>query len=251
MSLALLLDWSLNHLWQSTLFAVLAGALTLLFRRNNAAVRYNIWLIASLKFLVPFSLLIALGNSIGWNPAPVTEPPRMSPIDGPTAARSSEQAPTAASVIKGFVEPLPLIAPVTASASGFTLSNRWPSIVTLIFAVWLAGLLIHLFSWFRQWLSIRAKLRAATPLELDVPALIPALSSPTSIEPSVFGILRPVLLMPERITEELNSSQIESILLHESAHVNRRDNLGAALHMVVESLFWFHPMVWWIRKRMS
>jgi bla regulator protein BlaR1 len=64
-----------NHLWQSTLFAVVAGLLTLALRSNRAQARYWLWLIASLKFLVPFSLVVALG---GWlTPqitAPITQP---------------------------------------------------------------------------------------------------------------------------------------------------------------------------------
>src|SRR6266496_5417746 len=58
-----------NHLWQSTLFAVAAGLLTLLMRKHRARVRYWIWLAASLKFLIPFSLLIELGNRLRWWPA--------------------------------------------------------------------------------------------------------------------------------------------------------------------------------------
>jgi len=53
-----------NHLWQSTLFAAAAWLLTLALRRNRAAVRYQLWLAASLKFLVPFSLFVSLGSHI-------------------------------------------------------------------------------------------------------------------------------------------------------------------------------------------
>jgi uncharacterized membrane protein YphA (DoxX/SURF4 family) len=49
-----------NHLWQSTLFAVTAGLLTLILRRNHAQARFWLWLVASVKFLIPFSLLIGL-----------------------------------------------------------------------------------------------------------------------------------------------------------------------------------------------
>jgi probable HAF family extracellular repeat protein len=240
----------LNHLWQSTVFAALAGALTLVFRRNNAAIRHQIWLTASLKFLLPFSLLVSLGDFIHWRPTP--SPQEMLPVgDAPSSVPvSSAPGSEISSAIRAFGEPFASVASPkdAASESG---SRPWFSIVRVAFVLWLGGVLFQLFSWLRQWFSVRARLRAATPLELDVPALIPAVSSSTSIEPSVFGIFRPVLLLPERITEELNSSQIESILLHESAHVSRHDNLWAALHMVVESLFWFHPMVWWIGKRMA
>src|SRR6478672_521520 len=53
-----------NHLWQSTLFAGLAGLLTLALRNNPARVRHCVWLAASCKFLIPLSMLIALGGQI-------------------------------------------------------------------------------------------------------------------------------------------------------------------------------------------
>ena len=46
-----------NHIWQSTLFATVAGLLTLALRKNHARVRHGVWLVASCKFLLPFSLL--------------------------------------------------------------------------------------------------------------------------------------------------------------------------------------------------
>src|SRR5215510_3787819 len=55
-----------NHLWQSTLFVVAAWLLTFAFRRNGAHVRYRIWFVASLKFFVPFAVLINLGSHFGW-----------------------------------------------------------------------------------------------------------------------------------------------------------------------------------------
>ena len=55
----------LNHLWQSTLFCGGAWLITLILRENSAALRHTIWLVASLKFLVPFSLLFYLGSFIG------------------------------------------------------------------------------------------------------------------------------------------------------------------------------------------
>src|SRR5579863_8302611 len=59
-----------DHLWQSTLFALVAGLLTLALRKNRARVRHGIWLAASCKFLVPVSVLIALGGQIEWRNAP-------------------------------------------------------------------------------------------------------------------------------------------------------------------------------------
>lgn len=53
-----------NHLWQSTLLAGVAGLLTLVLRNNHARVRHWVWLAASCKFLIPLSVLIALGGHI-------------------------------------------------------------------------------------------------------------------------------------------------------------------------------------------
>src|SRR5580700_8155775 len=55
-----------NHLWQSTLFAGAAWLLTLALRKNSARVRHWVWVAASVKFLIPFSVLIAIGGHIGW-----------------------------------------------------------------------------------------------------------------------------------------------------------------------------------------
>ncbi|HEU5023042.1 MAG TPA: M56 family metallopeptidase, partial [Bryobacteraceae bacterium] len=66
----------------------------------------------------------------------------------------------------------------------------------------------------------------------------------------VFGIFRPVLLLPEDLNRRLSSEQLEAVLAHEARHARYRDNLTAALHMLVETLFWFHPLVWWIGARL-
>ena len=61
-----------DHLWQSTLFAGVVWLLTLALRKNRARVRHGLWLAASCKFLVPFSLFIALGSLVPSRTAPVT-----------------------------------------------------------------------------------------------------------------------------------------------------------------------------------
>ena len=55
-----------NHLWQSTVFAAVAGLLTLVLRKNHARARYWLWLAASVKFLVPFSFLVSIGRRLAW-----------------------------------------------------------------------------------------------------------------------------------------------------------------------------------------
>jgi hypothetical protein len=61
----------INHLWQSSCFALLAGLLAFVLRKNSPEVRYWVWLSASIKFLIPFALLVSLGSLV---PRPTRRP---------------------------------------------------------------------------------------------------------------------------------------------------------------------------------
>src|SRR6185312_15394318 len=98
------------------------------------------------------------------------------------------------------------------------------------------------------WLRIREALRAATPVDLPIP--IPVVVAPHATEPGVVGFLRPVLVLPPQLLDHLNAQQLTAVLAHEMCHVRRRDNLFAAIHMLVEAIFWFNPLVWWIGSRL-
>ncbi len=118
----------------------------------------------------------------------------------------------------------------------------------MILVIWLCGVGVITLLRSRDWRRIGVAVRVSTPIE--IPAPVEVRSSPGLLEPGVVGLLRPILLLPEGISDRLTSSQLEAVLAHELCHVRRRDNLFALLHMVVETLFWFHPLVWWIGARM-
>ena len=212
-----------NHLWQSTFFGALAAMLALALRRHRAQTRYWIWLAASVKFAIPFSLLVGFGSAVEWRHAPVVRP---------------ALAPAVQQLAQPFAPAPPGFGPMGTPFP-------WP---TAAFAVWLLGVLVIVARWMAQWRSASHALRSAEPLELD--ARIPVLSSPTLLEPGVFGIFRPVLLVPEGITGRLSPEQLRAILAHELCHVRRHDNLLAAFHMAIQAVFWFHPLVWWIGARL-
>jgi bla regulator protein blaR1 len=211
-----------NHLWQSTIFAIAAGMLTLAVRRNHARIRHSIWLAASLKFLIPFSLLVSAGSHVRWSNPPLP-PPRVS-----HAIQRMNQP------FSATTQYIP--APARAASS------------SLLPIVWFCGFAGVLFFWYVRWRRVQSIVRAASPIDLGAPII--TMSSPALLEPGVFGIFRPVLLLPEGILERLAPQQLQAIVAHELCHVRRRDNLAAALHMVVESIFWFHPLVWWIGSRL-
>src|SRR4029077_8138415 len=113
-----------------------------------------------------------------------------------------------------------------------------------IVSLWACGFASVTLIRFRGWLRIRAAVRASTPI--DVPATVEVRSSRVLLEPGVVGLVRPILLLPAGIAGRLTPPQLEAVLAHELYHVRRRDNLFASIHMIVEAMFWFHPLVWWI-----
>jgi beta-lactamase regulating signal transducer with metallopeptidase domain len=119
--------------------------------------------------------------------------------------------------------------------------------------VWALGSAVVLMSWWRQWLPLRSALRHATPVRLNAQYGaddLAVLSSPSMPEPGVIGIRRPRLLLPAGVVERLTPAQMRALIAHERCHIRCHDNLAAAIHMVVEALFWFHPAVWLIEARL-
>ncbi len=215
-----------NHLWQSTLFAGVAGLLTLALRKNPARVRHWVWVTASVKFLVPFSVLIAIGGHIGWRTAPAIAP-NVSVVVGQV---SQPFKPTAVS------SPILAIVPTAPNP-----------LAAILFGIWACGFVGISISWWIRWRRITATVRAGSPLQLRLP--IRAISSPSFLEPGIFGVFRQVLLVPEGIFEHLTPEQWKAVVAHELCHVRRRDNLIALMQMFIETVFWFHPLTWWIGKR--
>jgi bla regulator protein blaR1 len=220
-----------NHLWQSTLFAGVAGLLTLVLRKNHARVRHGVWLAASCKFLIPISVLVAMGSHVRRQSAPDTQ-----------SNWSAAMAEVMGEVSQPFTAPA-VSSPVSASAP--PAASPLP---VILLGIWASGFFGIGCSWWIRWRRIRGIVRAGSPVDIGMP--IQALCSPTSFEPGVFGVFGPVLLLPEGIFERLTPAQLQAVIAHELCHVRHRDNLIAALHMFVETVFWFHPLVWWIGKRM-
>jgi beta-lactamase regulating signal transducer with metallopeptidase domain len=224
-----------NHLWQSTLFALAVGLLTLMCRRNHAGVRYWLWFSASIKFFIPFTLLIALGDRLQWaSKAPQIAAPAVS------ATLAQMGRPFVVEPAMGFLS----VQEAARSVDWFTLA---------ILSVWVAGTIAMTVARFRTWRQIRAAVRASSPwavASLPMPANVAVRSTPGVMEPGVVGLWRPVLLVPSGIEDDLTPRQLASVLTHELCHIKRRDNATAAVHMIAEALFWFHPLVWWIGARL-
>jgi len=129
-----------NHVWQSTLFAAAAALSTAAFRGNRAKVRYWLWFCASVKFLLPFSLLIALGSHLGWKTP---------------AVRAA--LPAATFTMIDIAEPFtPGTTPVPTGRA-----TDWLPMAAL--GAWICGF-VSIAAWrFRQWRRIARVVRASNP----------------------------------------------------------------------------------------
>lgn len=223
-----------NHIWQSTIVTAVAALLAMALRRNAARVRYWLWFLAAVKFLIPFSILVSIGHQFEWRTPPV-----------------ATQRPISAVAEIGMpFEPVSAEYVASPAASSAPRAN---SFSTVLLAVWLAGFAMSVRLWLRSWLRVRAILKTAAPIDMDLPIRnlgVGAMSSPALLEPAIFGILKPVLLLPNGIADRMTADQFKAVLVHELCHVRRRDNLSTAIYMVAETVFWFYPLVRWIGTRL-
>src|SRR6266542_293239 len=207
-----------DHLWQSTLVACAASLLTLALRKNSARLRYSVWLAASLKFFIPFSLLVTVGSQFSWHHTP---------------ARSTTGMYVVEVVSQPFTKPLPLTrAAVVTTASS---SSALHALGSVMISIWLCGFLTVFCIWILRWSRISSAIRRSVPLNegRELSALrhlehlagmtshMKILLSQASLEPGVFGILRPVLLWPHSISDHLDDGHLEAVLAHELFHVCR------------------------------
>ncbi len=213
----------INHLWQSTLFALVCVAVAFALRQYAARVRFWIWFAASAKFVLPFAWLTAMGA-------------RMAP------PRSSGATPAVSVVIDQIGRPF------TAAAARAAVSQTDFVLTGVLMAIWLAGTLAVGVTWLMRWRRVQVALSCSTPSSSRDGVAIR--TSAAAIEPGVVGVFRPVLLLPEGLPAHLSSKHLDAIIAHELCHVRWHDNLTALAHMVVEALFWFHPLVWWLGGRL-
>jgi TonB family protein len=236
-----------NHLWQATLFAALVWGLTLLLRGAPARVRYALWLVASAKFAVPAALVALLAALSGVG------------VTGLADARAGASAP----LVLQLAEPLRADASnlvVTVQGATPAHGELWCALTLL----WLAGGAVLFGFWWKRRREFSRSVREGREsyagrefdalerarVRLGLVREVRLVLSPRRAEPGVWRTRRPVLLLPELVTEQLDDEELEAVLLHELAHVERRDNLFGNLQTALACVFWFHPAVWFVSRRL-
>jgi beta-lactamase regulating signal transducer with metallopeptidase domain len=242
-----------NHLWQTTLLALIAWLVVMSLRRATARARYLIWMIAFLKFLAPSALLIVGIESSGLDLAErsaYTSVEIFFQIAQPISLAVSDAEAIVIDETSG-------IAPRAALAG----HSYFYCLLTII---WFSGAAV----WCLRWLMLRRRfaraLRAGSEITggsaaealrraktwLSLTREIGLVESPLICEPGVWRTWRPVVVLPKGLAGELSPEELEAVMMHELIHVSRLDNLLGAMQMLICCLFWFHPLVWLIDRRL-
>ena len=139
-----------NHLWQSTVFAVGVALLAHIMRRNSAKLRYALWLTASLKFLIPFALLTMLGAHISWRSVGSTPPPLVVLIDK-------------------IAEPLAAPGPTMREGVSSPALVSKGTVLNVLVVIWACGALAVFAFWLKRWRQIRRALHASISADIHFP----------------------------------------------------------------------------------
>jgi beta-lactamase regulating signal transducer with metallopeptidase domain len=231
------LGWTLLHfLWQGTAVAALAAVLMTLCRR--ASTRYVLAMGALLVMfaapVVTFLFLPSSGKTRPAKPALIAE------------TQSSTARVAAAS-----------------SSSGF--SRLSPSLDALPWLVeaWLLGVAFFSLRSTGGFLLLeRERRKQSNPPSARVLAMCQTLQRRLGLArtiryceckwleaPAVLGWFRPIVLLPVTALTGLSEEQLQSIIVHELAHIQRLDPFVNVFQISVETLLFYHPAVWWLNKR--
>ncbi len=236
-----------NHLWQVTLFGLFIIGLIYSLKRLPARIRFYIGWIGLIKFILPSALfLLVLGDVVR---SAFTSNTVLTESILPFSAKISE--------------PLFLF----KSSDFVTIETHFPYEIILILlgSIWVSiSLALFIFWQFKVHQLYSHIKENAVPVSnsisikvdnlkdfLELKCHVSSLIADKKIETGVFGIFRPKLVLTRELLMEFTDEELDTILIHELIHIKHWDNLWAHLQVIILCLFWFHPLVWWLNRRIT
>ena len=229
--------------WQGGLALALAWALCRLFRSMPARLASWLWRLAYLKLLVALAWSVPIDLPV-LRALPHGRPPLSLADEAATLPAGSTAAPF----------PSPPSAPPGGSG---------PGAGGILLALWLLGVGIHAAWGAREWrraalLRRHSRDAAGDPALAAIGAELsrrfglveppPLLSSDRISGPILVGIRHPVIILPAILCRGSTPAQLRLMLAHELSHLRRHDLLWNWLPAIAQSLFFFHPVLWLVRR---
>lgn len=243
--------WLLHFTWQAGLLGLLWWIVQPALRRQRAHVRYtSCWIVLALTLLFP-TFTMVYSNAL--------EEVQVNPVDQPAVIASPDTQQAALSNAPVLQENPAKVLHLPAVVSKLYLLR--PYFVLL----WLLGVLMFA-STFRRGLAHTYLLKTSGTLcredtidrmsrriadQLGVLQRVVVRITDKIDQPVLIGWLKPVILLPAGLLSGLTPQQLEAILTHELAHVKRHDYALSVVQSIFETLFFFHPVVWWISNQIT
>lgn len=267
------LGWVLVHsLWQFTLIALIAYVAQRVLARSAPSVRCLLLTLLLASFAV---IPVVTGTQLADNSLPVVEPQpaplKNDPIQPAVTASVRHDVELAVPAV-GLVAPLDAVVPQPArelSLAAF-LNSLIPQLQAAIapqlrwcVAIWCVGVVVFCLRPAWSWLTVqRLRRRGTSPASPKLEALVAAMAEKLHLQrrvrvllsacidvPLVLGSYRPTLLLPAAALSNLSDAQWSAIIAHELAHLRRYDDLVNLLQLLLETMFFYHPAVWWLSAR--
>ncbi len=256
--------------WQSTILtAALAMVAGLFLRNSSPGLRYWVWQILAIKLLLMPVWIYAirlpqLPRAKMYGPIANSAAVNSAGVDLRHAPLRLPQRPTVTEMASDKVDSLPGVdqsprhpkAPVADGAWRIT----WQS--WLLFA-WAGGVLAQIARLLSQWYRLGRLLRQAAPADDTLLKLLAVASAQMGISrapqayltevdcsPFVCGIRRPAIVMSRKLAAALSPTELSHVLLHELAHVRRRDLMWGWVCVISRLVYFFHPVMHWICYRL-
>ena len=227
---------------RATIVLVAAWAATACLRRAPAALRHALWCAALGAVLALPALSFALP---AWH---LSLPSSLAPAAPALPQRAGPPVPGPEAAVYIPAEPAP------DEQGGAPPSVRWPALAA---GIWCAGALAVAAWLLAGWVSMGLIASRAAPVDdrewlecaerlarrLSLASGVRLRTSPRVAVPVTYGAVAPVVLLPVD-SASWSRERRAAVLLHELAHVKRRDCLTQLLAQIACSLYWFNPLVW-------
>jgi beta-lactamase regulating signal transducer with metallopeptidase domain/DNA gyrase inhibitor GyrI len=265
--------WMGAMLWQVSLLILIVTALDFVLRRwAYPQVRYALWLLVLIKLVIPPTWTLPSSLVSKWQPRVQARIEESFGIDL-RASTAGEKLRIPPSIPASKIALLPTEEPIKQSSQAQPAKSsslrpgpalRWKAIA--MFA-WILGmglfvaLLVHRVSRLRRWHKRQIKKKAIpvwyyellveTTKRLKLGRLPAIVFSKDAKAPAVYGMFRPVLLLPASYLDSLSREDAEHVLLHELAHLKRGDLWLHGLCLLLQIVYWFNPLLIWARRQMK
>src|SRR5579863_4549830 len=237
------LCWTLLHsLWQGLILAIVAGAVMLLTRKARSATRYTLLatLVTGFLLVSGYTFLRELRSPIARTPVVLSDVAPVTDAGGAPSVQVGGQP-----VQTNFTDQL------------VQYFNTHASVVVVVWFIVFMARFVKLLSGLVYAQRVRSYGTSAAPAEwqdrlailvqrLEISRPVRLLESALIKVPVAVGWLKPVILVPVGMLAQLPADQVESIILHELAHISRRDYLFNLAQNIVDTLFFFNPALLWV-----